>query len=74
MAPEFALLALASVSQFAGYAEAYAVAARAAISVSSTPPSGASAALQPGFVSYSIELSSFPEFAGMIEARNLDQF
>jgi hypothetical protein len=35
------------------------------IKVSGTPPANASAPIPEAFVSYSIEFSSFPDFAGM---------
>jgi len=38
----------------------------AAIQVSSSTPANASAPIPEAFVSYSIEFSSFPDFAGML--------
>ena len=52
------ILALASFIHFAS-------AQASAIEVAASPPANASAAPLEAFVSYSIEFSSFPDFAGM---------
>jgi hypothetical protein len=56
----YRLLALASFGQFFVAVQG----TDAAIQVSGTPPANASAPLLEAFVSYSIEFSSFPDFAG----------
>lgn len=63
MAPAIALSALASLFQLLGVASA-AIIARSTFPVSSKPPSGISAALPEAFVSFSIELAFFPDYAG----------
>jgi hypothetical protein len=55
------LLALASFGHLFGIVYG----GNAAIKISGTPPANASAPLPEAFVSYSIEFSSFPDFAGM---------
>lgn len=55
------LLALASFGQLFGIVQGN----TPAITVSGTPPANASAPIPEAFVSYSIEFSSFPDFAGM---------
>jgi hypothetical protein len=42
------------------------IVAAAAITLSKSPPANSSAPLLEGFVSYSIEFSYFPDFAGML--------
>jgi len=56
------LLALASFGQFFVAVQGN----NAAIQVSGTPPANATAPLLEAFVSYSIEFSSFPDFAGTL--------
>ena len=56
------LWAIASLAQFLG------LACGSAIELSSTPPKDASDPIPEAFVSYSIEFSSFPDFAGMSPA------
>jgi hypothetical protein len=60
MGPSRKLLALASLGQLFSIVQGE----NAAIKVSGTPPANASAPLLEAFVSYSIEFSSFPDFAG----------
>jgi hypothetical protein len=45
-----------------------------AIKVTATPPANASAPIPEAFVSYSIEFSSFPDFAGALFRIMLDKF
>jgi hypothetical protein len=54
-------LALASCFQLFTIVEGHS----SAIKVSGSPPANASAPIPEAFVSYSIEFSSFPDFAGM---------
>jgi hypothetical protein len=54
------ILALAGAAFFAGHAQG------SAIAVSAAPPANASAPPLEAFVSYSIEFSSFPDFAGAV--------
>ena len=61
MGPTFKLLALASCVQLFRIVEGQ----NAAIKVTGSPPANASAPIPEAFVSYSIEFSSFPDFAGM---------
>jgi hypothetical protein len=65
----YRLLALASFGQIFVAAQE----SNVAIQVSSTPPGNASAPLLEAFVSYSIEFSSFPDFAGTLPDITLDQ-
>lgn len=55
-------LALASLGQLFGIVHG----GNAVIKVSGIPPANASAPILEAFVSYSIEFSSFPDFAGML--------
>jgi hypothetical protein len=64
------LLALASFGQFFVAVQG----TNAAIQVSGTPPANASAPLLEAFVSYSIEFSSFPDFAGTLPDIMQDQY
>jgi len=57
MALVITVSALASLSQLLGVA-------RSAFTVSSKPPSNIAAALPEAFVSFSIELAFFPDYAG----------
>jgi hypothetical protein len=63
MAPAITLSALTSLSQLLGVASATIV-ARSTFPVSSRPPSDIAAALPEAFVSFSIELAFFPDYAG----------
>ena len=66
----YRLLALASFGQFFVAVQG----TNAAIQVSGTPPANASAPLLEAFVSYSIEFSSFPDFAGTLPDITRDQY
>jgi hypothetical protein len=56
------LLALAGFGQLFGVVQG----SGTAIKISGTPPANASAPIPTAFVSYSIEFSSFPDFAGKL--------
>jgi hypothetical protein len=64
------LLALTSFGQSFGIANGN----NAAIEVSGTPPVNASTPIPEAFVSYSIEFSSFPDFAGMVSDITWDKY
>ena len=66
----YRLLALASFGQLFVTVQG----TNAAIRVSETPPANASAPLLEAFVSYSIEFSSFPDFAGTLPDIMQDQY